>query len=252
MDQRVINTVESLIHNTTDCIKDVQSNLIPFFNKGLIKHVDSYRMYNIPYMAENEYQTIILMGDLKFKNTAIPQKYRGVWKARMRDVYENEVLHPFLVFINGKFVKWSEIEIVNDVHYSYIICNNVYYPDVKQIDIIQIPFNIFYDENGNIENDTEIMFRFDDNGILSDIGNTIISYDSSISDIHMDLFDAPLGNVKGWDIINVKDNIKLFKENLFIFKDGLLYSNADIIVDPMNVITIDNGNSDGLIEGRVF
>ena len=31
-DQRVIDTVESLIHNTTGRIKDVQSNLIPFYN----------------------------------------------------------------------------------------------------------------------------------------------------------------------------------------------------------------------------
>ena len=70
MDQRVINTVESLIHNTTGRIRDVQSNLIPFFNKKYIKHVDSYRMYNVPYMAESEYQTIIRVSDLRFKDTA--------------------------------------------------------------------------------------------------------------------------------------------------------------------------------------
>ena len=64
-DQRVIDTVESLIHNTTGRIKDVQSNLIPFYNTGVIKHVNSYRMYNVPYMAESDYQTIILVRNLK-------------------------------------------------------------------------------------------------------------------------------------------------------------------------------------------
>ena len=72
-DQRVIDTVESLLHNTTGRIKDVQSNLIPFYNKGLIKHVDSYRMYNVPYMAESENQAIFLVGDLKYKNIEAPQ-----------------------------------------------------------------------------------------------------------------------------------------------------------------------------------
>ena len=251
-DQRVIDTVESLIHNTTGRIKDVQSNLIPFYNTGVIKHVNSYRMYNVPYMAESDYQTIILVSDLKFKNSATPQKYRGVWKARMRDVYLNNVIHPFLLFVNGKFVKWSNIEIVNDVHYTYIIANNVYYPDVEKIDIIQIPFNIFYNENGNITENTKIMFRFDENGLLSDIGETIISYDETISDIHMDSFDAPLGNIRGWDILNIKDNIKLFPENLIIFKNGLLYRDANIVIDPMNVLSIDNGESKGMVDGRAF
>ena len=253
IDQRVIDTVETLIHNTTGRIKDVQSNLIPFYNKGLIKHVDSYRMYNVPYMAESEYQTIILVDDLKFKNIATPQAYRGVYKVRMRDAFLHELVHPFLLFVNGKFVKWSNIQIVNDVNYTYIVADNVYYPTVEQIDIIQIPFNVYYDENGNIEPDTQIMFQFDDEGLLSDIGNTIISFNkNNISDIHMDSFDAPSGNVLGWDILNVNDKVKLFPENIILFKDGLLYSEADILIDPMNVISIDKGQTNGMIEGRVF
>lgn len=252
-DQRVIDTVESLIHNTTGRIKDVQSNLIPFYNKGLIKHIDSYRMYNVPYMAESENQIVVLMGDLKFKNIEAPQTYRGVYKVRMRDAFLHELIHPFLLFVNGKFVKWSDIQIVNDVHYSYIVANNVYYPTVETIDVIQIPFNVYYDENGNIEPDTQIMFRFDDDGKLSDIGNTIISYNKdNVSDIHMDSFDAPLGNVLGWDILHVNDSVKLFPENFILFKDGLLYRPDNILIDPMNVISIDNGQSDGMIEGRVF
>lgn len=251
-DKRVIDNIESLIHNTTGRIRDVQSNLIPFYNTGVIKHVDAYRMYNVPYMPDSDYQTIILVSDLRLKDTAYPQQYRGVWRQTMRDAFFLNIIHPFLLFINGKFIKWSNIEIVNDVHYTYIICNNTYYPDTDKIDIIQLPFNVFYDENGNYEENTKIMFKFDDNGKLSDIGQTIISYDDNISDIHMDSFDAPLGNIKGWDISNIKDNIKLFPENFIIFKDGILYRDADILIDPMNVISIDNGNSEGIIEGRVF
>ena len=126
MDQRVINTVESLIHNTTGRIKDVQSNLIPFYNKGLSKHVEAYRMYNVPYMAESENQTIFLVGDLRYKNLEAPQTYRGVYRVRMRDAFLHELVHPFLLFVNGKFIKWSNIEIVNDVHYAYILANNFF------------------------------------------------------------------------------------------------------------------------------
>lgn len=250
-DQRVINTVESLIHNTTRRIRDVQSNLIPFFNTGTIKKVDAYRMFNIPYAVENENQTIILVADLRFRNTANPQKDRNVFKKSMLTLINDEIIQPFLLFINNKFVKWSDIEIVNDVNYSYIIANNVYYPEAEKIDILHMPFNIFYSEE-NETNDFEEIFRFDSDGLLSPIGNTVISYDSSITDIHMDYFDSPLGNIKGVDIADIKDNIKLFKENFILFKDGYLHNTGDILIDPMNVITIDNGNSGGMIEGRVF
>lgn len=250
-DQRVINTVESLIHNTTGRIRDVQSNLIPFFNTGTIKKVDAYRMFNVPYAVENENQTIILVADLRFRNTANPQKDRNVFKKSMFTLINDEIIQPFLLFINNKFVKWSDIEIVNDVNYSYIIANNVYYPEAEKIDILHIPFNIFYSEE-NETNDFKEIFRFDSDGLLSPIGNTVISYDSSITDIHMDYFDSPLGNIKGVDIADIKDNIKLFKENFILFKDGYLHNTGDILIDPMNVITIDNGNSGGMIEGRVF
>lgn len=248
MDQRVINTVESLIHNTTGRIRDVQSNLIPFFNKKYIKHVDSYRMYNVPYMAESEYQTIIRVSDLRFKDTATPQKDRGVFKRPMQELFDEEIIHPFLLFVNGKFVKWSNIQIVHDVHYSYIVADNVYYPGVEKIDILQIPFNITYREDG-IET-LDVMFRFDDDGLLSDIGNTVISYDSSIiKDIQMDKFDSPNGDIKKWDLLNTKDNIKLFPENLIIFRDGVLIT-PEVKIDPMNIVTIDS--EDGMLEGRVF
>lgn len=249
---RVIATVESLIHNTTGRIKDVQSNLIPYYNKGLIKHVNEYRMFNVPYMAETAYQTIILVGDLKYTNTATPQKYRGVYKVNMMDVIKDNLIHPFLLFINGKFIKWSDIEIVNDVNYSYLIANNVYYATVEKIDIIQIPFNIFYSEDGTVKPNTEIMFQFKD-GVLSDIGDIIISYNKDINNTKMVKFDALEGNVLGVDVLDgVEDKVKLFPENFILFKDGLLYSDADILIDPMNVISIDNGQSEGSIEGLVF
>ena len=91
IDQRVVDTVESLIHNTTGRIRDVQSNLIPFFNTGTIKKVDAYRMFNVPYPVENENQTIILVGDLKLRNTATPQRKRAVFKISMLDAINENI-----------------------------------------------------------------------------------------------------------------------------------------------------------------
>ena len=275
MDQRVIDTVESLIHNTTGRIRDVQSNLIPFFNKGIIKQVEYYKMYNTPYqedytiynvpfiedyidriiynefpevgeignlyvntetkqsfrwngseyiLIDYEHQTFIAVSDLKFKDTITPQKYRGVFRVSMNKAVMDNIIHPFLLFINGKVIKWSNIEIVHDLHYTYLIANGSYYPEANKIDILQFPFNIYYNEDGNIKENTELMFSFTDDGKFSelDAGNIVISYDSSISDIKMNTFDAPIGNILGWDVLSVKDNVKLFPENFILFKNILL------------------------------
>lgn len=305
IDQRVIDTVESLIHNTTSRIKDVQSNLIPFFNNGNIERVSSYKMnnigtsedymlYDVPYIEDYvdnvfydnfpevgeigklyinteekksyrwngteyvyinyEFKTIIRVDDLKFKNTATPQKYRGVFRISMIEAIESNIIHPFLLFINNRFIKWSNIEIINDLHYTYLIADESYYPTSNKIDILQIPFNIFYNEDGEIKEDTELMFSFDNYGKLSrlDIGKTVISYDKSISDIHMDRFDSEFGNISAEDIINIKDEVKLFPENFILFKDEELWTDANILIDPMNVVSIEGGNAKGTIDGRVF
>lgn len=304
-DQRVINTVESLIHNTTSRIRDVQSNLIPFFNKGNIKRVSSYKMnnigtsedymiYDVPYVEDYvnnviyddfpeigeigklyinteekksyrwngteyvyinyEFKTIIRVSDLKFKDTATPQKYRGVFRISMKEAVETNVVHPFLLFINNRFIKWSNIEIINDLHYTYLIADGSYYPTSNKIDILQLPFNVFYTEDGIMKENTELMFSFDNSGKLSrlDIGKTMISYDKTISDIHMDRFDSEFGNIIGEDIINIKDNIKLFPENFILFKNEELWTDANILIDPMNVVTIEDGDAKGTIDGRVF
>ena len=305
-DQRVINTIESLIHNTTSRIRDVQSNLIPFFNKGIKERVSSYKMnsvgtsedymiYDVPYVEdyvnnviwdelpeigeigklyvnteekksyrwngteyieiEYEFRTIIRIGDLKFKDTATPQKYRGVFRIPMTEAVEKNIIHPFLLFVNNRFIKWSDIEIINDLHYAYLIADKTYYPTANKIDILQLPFNIYYNEDGNIKENTELMFSFDDDGRLSklDAGTTVVSYDTNyITDIHMDRFDSEFGNIIGEDIINIKDSVKLFPENFIVFRDGELWNTADILIDPMNVVTIADGNANGSIDGRVF
>lgn len=316
-DQRVINTVESLIHSTTSRIKDVQSNLIPFFNKGNIERVSSYKMngvgtsedymvYDVPYVEDYvdnviytktkdefpevgeigklyitttneeglgiynkayrwngteyieiqyEFKTIVRVEDLKFKDTSTPQKYRGVFRISMNEAIEKNIIHPFLLFINNRFIKWSNIEIINDLHYTYIIADGVYYPSANKIDILQLPFNIYYNEDGIVKENTELMFSFNDDGTLShlDAGNTVISYDKSlIKDIQMDRFDSEFGNIIGQDIINIKDNIKLFPENFILFRDGELWNTANILIDPMNVVSIEDGIANGTIDGRVF
>lgn len=249
MEPKLISTVESLIHNTTDRIKDVQSNLIPFFNTCLIKKRNHYTLDR--KIALPPTYTIIGVEDLRFKNTATPQKFKGIFKKPLLELIEDNAINPFLLFINNKFIKWSDIEIVHNPNYDYIIAANTYAPEVTKIDIYHIPFNISYNENGQKPFREIEMFRFDDEGKLSLSGNYVFSMKPN-DHIKMDSFDAPLGDIKGMDIKIVPDKHKLFKENLILFKEGELYTTGNIKIDNLNVLTIDDGMSSGMIEGRIF
>ena len=244
-----VKTVEDLRHNTVSMIKDVQSNMIPFWLDGTIKKVQYYRMNGVPY-ALTPRQTIIHVENLRYKDLIKPTN-DPVYKEIMIDLMNKNRIYPFLLFINNKFIKWSDITIVKDVYYSYIIADNTNSPLSNKVDILMLPFNVNYTEiNEPIKDGYEEIFRFDNEGKLSMIGDNVIS----VMDKYLvyDSYNAPLGDILGMNVTYVPDKYKLFKENFIFFKDNELYNTGQVTVDNLNILTLDNGNSEGSIDFKVF
>ena len=243
-----IKTVEDLRHNTVSMIKDVQSNLIPYFLDGTIKVVQYYRMNGVPYALTPE-QTIIHVEKLRYKDLVKPTNDPVYMKPMMDLINENKI-YPFLLFINNKFIKWSDITIVKDVYYSYIIADKTNAPLSEKIDIIMLPFNVYYSENNEVKEGYEEIFRFNNNGRLSEIGSTVVS----VLDKYLvyDKYNAPLGDLVGHNVDFVPDKYKLFKENFIFFRNKKLYTRGDVQVNDLNILTLDNGNSNGEIDYKVF
>ena len=66
---------------------------------------------------------ILLVHNLPFINHTNFKTIKGT----LKELIDAGEMIPFLLFVNGKLIKWSDIFVVRDYRYSYLIINNVEY-----------------------------------------------------------------------------------------------------------------------------
>ena len=77
------------------------------------------------------------------------RKPRSLMIEPMATLVANQEVQPFLIFIDGKVVKWSNMTIVRDWEFSYIILNDT--PENNdRIDSILLPCVVRYGEDDKI------------------------------------------------------------------------------------------------------
>jgi hypothetical protein len=80
-------------------------------------------------------------------------------KYSRRDTLENmvndEVVYPFLLFINKSFVRWSRIEVLRDYEYTYLLISGLKRHEEVSFNIIEMPCKIRYGEDDDILPHTE-------------------------------------------------------------------------------------------------
>ena len=152
MEQKFIDRIETLRHHTYSRIQELQQNLCPMVKRNIYMNYqfeywyDGYK-YNlweddthiyavkeIPYCYDNDLKNTVFQGCLK-------------------DLVEEDKVWPFLLFINGEVIPWSDITIIHDYDYSYMRIDN-YGPDYSfYTDIIVFPIGskqIRYGEDSDI------------------------------------------------------------------------------------------------------
>ena len=152
MEQKFIDRIELLRHHTYSRIQDLQKNLCPMIRRNIYMNYqfeywyDGYK-YNlweddthiyavkeIPYCYDND-----------LKNT--------VFQGNLQELVDQDKVWPFLLFINGEVIPWSDITIIHDYDYSYMRIDN-YGPDYSfYTDMIVFPIGskqIRYGEDNDV------------------------------------------------------------------------------------------------------
>ena len=142
---------------------------------------------------------------------------------------DNYVINPFLLFINGRFIRWSDITIVSQqLHYYLLItgANDRYYDLIQEyetgvfdVKVIYLPFNVNYTEDGGYVNGNTI-FTFNDDGTYSVDDYCQIVIDTKSKYLYIDEWES----ASDINAFNTEANRtwKLFPENFIIFRDGRL------------------------------
>lgn len=181
----------------------------------------------------------------KFMEPRKANKYiTGIWK--MQDLVHDNVIFPFALFINGRFIPWECMSIAIGKENYYLLSNNGEWgqefddilKNVQFAQIVSLPDHFKY-ESGvkdiNV-NDYALSFNADGyyNGIYADetLGNNESFYrfytDLNSNHILYKRYDRNsnlqyLADPVEFDNINMR-KVQITKENVLLFKNGLLGS----------------------------
>lgn len=229
--------VDKLRHHTTHMIEDMQTCLSPtLFNIEAQKRY-SYKYDGYDYPIRFIDTQIFMCNNIPYIKK---RKSRSLFIEPMAQLVANEEVQPFLLFLGGKVIKWSDMTIVRDWQFSYIILNNTPEND-ERIDAVLFPCVIRYGEDNKIlpntphlyfnserlltENTDDVSIRIEITDSAVD-GHTIISEGNVLEDpgdlstSHDTIIEVPTRDYDQWSNSN---NLFVFSPDGSFFPDSRFY-----------------------------
>lgn len=229
------NQIENLKHYDYDTLDELQKSKLPSVYELETERVQSLTIHDINYNQYQENYVLYLVHSLPYIN-----RTSHVFSTTINELVDKEEMCPILIFIDGKFVKWSNINIISDCKYTYIYIKGINNKIKHNITCISFPFKIEYKEGVSDKNNNSL-FKFDYNGkCVSKVSSKCTTID--IPKIHNNIvYDTKLMELN--KIYSYPDSkYQLCNNNFIIFRNGLL--NLDYIMDfrGLNVFQINKGN----------
>lgn len=194
MEQSIINRIEELNYNTSDNINSIQNLTIPHLiededTRLVLQSTYRYdgRFYSIPYTQKI---TIINIYPLPVTSNI---NNNQIFIETMSNALKKGYIRPFALFLEGKFIKWSDITIVKDHSYSYLLISGVEYEAIKSYAILDIPYGVSYSEGNKVLTrtyNTNCGLYFSIDGLMTDSYNAYSKIEFKSDKIAYNEFDA--------------------------------------------------------------
>ena len=210
--------IDRLRHHTTSMIESIQVSKVPsLYNIG--GSMKFYYYYDGTRYKINDGSTQI------YKCTNIPyypsNKYK-IYMDSMINLVEEREIRPFLLFINGRAIKWSDMTIIKDWKDSYIIVRNMNNNESSYtLSSILFPCSIRYGEDSDVipYSDNAVLLGFDDNGYyttnIDDIRLRIEVTDSSVACSNIAYRSSEAIQIKtDYGKIASEKNVIMFRDNI--------------------------------------
>lgn len=219
--------VDRLRHHTTHMIKDMQKALSPVqFNiQGVKRYGYKYDGYDYPLRISNT--QIFMCKNIPY----IKKRYsESIFIESMATLIENEELTPFLLFLNGKAIKWSDVTIVKDWHFSYIIISNNK-DESEKLEAVLFPCVIRYGENNSVLPNCTTGLYFDKDGLYTqDISKIRLRIEVVDNDVvgnnHIITESNPY-----IEFTDIEYNQLTDTNNIFAFEDGYFFGDSRFYLD---------------------
>lgn len=236
----IINRVEELRYNTLANIENIQKAKIPVLYNLELERRYSFNTHGFYHSAYDETWLLYVCKNLPYN----PNQTRHVFADKLENMVNNDEIKPFLLFIDNKFVKWSDIEIISDCKFSYILIKNNINLHNPKCECILLPENIEYKENSN-KISKDAIFIFDSNGLCTH--ETIQNeFYTTINLKDTNIFSATSILKEGKKQKSLIDNdFKISNSNFIFFRNGLLETSVDVEVHGLNVFSVNKNKFQG-------
>ena len=214
----------------------MQDGLTPYRIYPYWNQVEEMYFKDGTYFVNRDIHSIkIIMGNIWDNHFFVdPNKYKYLDISFDRG-FKNKLFNGFMLFINGKFIKWTDWNVVKSDRYVTFVIDGFYYKDtVDSLEMIALPRSVFYSESSIIPENGYKLFGFTKDGGAN--GNDII-----ISNTDSKILMAKYLNTPGNQTIAVDIDIKmkLTTTNIIIFQAGTNYeAKVDYEVSIGNYLTI--------------
>lgn len=247
---KVIQRIEELRPSTESSILFRQKHLVPSYvdlNPRVIW--DAYYIAGDRFTITSDFKYGLVVNNLPYFEDYLDRRENPYFIDSLENMVKRHEISPILIFYNDKFIPWSRIKIVRDVHTSYMLIKDADdYLKADTLKCIAFPFNIRYTENFASGMESEFLFRFNKNGKLDNTKGTI-----GIAPVDPCVFSKlctssePIWhyNVHKNGSIPLDDKYSIGPDNCrIVFKDGILDTNASVEIGKNSLLNIDNGNQD--------
>ena len=219
--------VDKLRHHTTHMIQDMQKALSPvYFNLEAVKRY-SYNYDGYEYPLRVSATQVFMCKNIPY----IKKRYtKSIYMETLDKLIANEDITPFMLFLNGKAIKWSDVTVVRDWYFSYLIIGNNK-DESEKLEAVMFPCAVRYGEDNNIIPGNTCNMYFTDDGLLTDNTNDIgIRIEVVDKDVIGNTIPS-LGENDYIEIKNIADDQLSAVNNIFIFEDGKLFGDSRFYLD---------------------
>lgn len=161
---KYISALEHLQIYDHDHLYEFEQSHIPLQNLFRMRVVKSYkyRGRTIQYYPDK----IFIMADLPF--TA---KYkRGIFTCTLTEAIDKEIIIPFLLFQDGRYMDWDNVKVVVDWSVSYLIIERPY-SNSENFSTIIFPYEIIINDAATLYDiDDRTLFMFNEEGYYVNYG----------------------------------------------------------------------------------
>ena len=221
MDTLLPYYVDKLRHHTTHMIEDMQCAGAPNTYNIMATRKYSYRFDNEEVRITTSNTQIYLLKNVPFIKK---REFKSVFIDSMANLVLNKEVRPFVLFIGGRAIKWSDMTIVRDWFYTYVIIKNIQETN-DTVNSVIFPCNIRYGEDNQILPSANAHMYFDKNGLITeDTNNVAIRVEVIDPDVTGEEF--VLSDDKDYFQISTENGQISSVKNIVIFEDGKLFEDS--------------------------